>query len=223
MKKFFALLIIGIFLIITLLPLLDNDDEDEKEKTVGVSIMAEPKVTSIDFTTETIEIDETELAIQNMQQEMDAIETLENQKDWFVKYKEICDKYSYILDQPTVYDYYTEEEIILMCRVVETECFDQDFISKVNVASVIFNRELNEEFGKSIEEIITKKNQFAYGRKNITEETILAVEYAFAICDTTGGCIAFRSDKKVQKWCGWEYVFTDEIGHHFYKEMEEEK
>lgn len=166
-----------------------------------------------------------ETAIFNMQNEMIEIKTIKDKKEWFILYKNILDKYSYILDyKKTIYDYFTEEEIYLIQRVVETECYDQDFVSKCNVASVILNRYESKElsFGDTIDEIITNKNQFAYGRKIISEDTILAVEYAFSIEDTTGGCIAFRSDDKPDTWYDWGYQFTDDAEHHFYKEVDDE-
>lgn len=120
----------------------------------------------------------------------------------------------------TIYDKYTDEEIILIQRAVETECYDQDFESKCNVASVIFNRINSGEYGGTIKEVITKPNQFAYGREIISEDTMLAVEYCFMIEDTTNGCVAFRSDKKLMVWRDWIYVFEDLAGHYFYKEKE---
>ena len=64
-------------------------------------------------------------------------------------------------------------------------------------------------------------NQFAYYRKEISDSTVLALEYAFMIEDTTNGSIGFRSDKLVDGWNGWEYVFTDGK-HYFYKIKEKE-
>ena len=164
-----------------------------------------------------------ELIISEIQKEMDELKAIEDKMEWFISYKQLVQKYENIIDPPlTIYDYYTKEEIYLIQRVVETECYDQEFISKVNIACVIFNRveDINGQFGNNVTEVITKENQFAYWRKDITESTILAVEYAFQIEDTTGGCIAFRSDEKPDEWYGWEYAFTDSVGHNFYKEKE---
>ena len=90
-------------------------------------------------------------------------------------------------------------------------------MSKVNVANVIFNRVISEEFDDSITEVVTKPNQFAYGRNNISESTILAVEYAFLNEDTTDGALFFHSNSKTDTFNKAEYVFTDDCGHHFYK------
>lgn len=78
---------------------------------------------------------------QRMQQELAEIEAIEDREEWFLAYKDIIYKYYKWFGAPeTVFDVYTEEELMLIFRTVETECFDADFISKCNVASVIFNR-----------------------------------------------------------------------------------
>jgi hypothetical protein len=151
------------------------------------------------------------------------IETIEDNKEWFLEYKNLIFKYQEWIDVPeTVFDMFTEEEVTLICRMVETECYGKDFNSKVNVACVAFNRFNSGKFGDTMKEIITKPKQFAYGRINLTEDTILAVQYAFEIGDTTDGCIAFRSGKLPEKWYTWKdnywsLVFVDEAGHGFYK------
>lgn len=170
---------------------------------------------------EATENDADVIAFEQLKAQLDGIKNqyIYDVEDWFKSYKVIIKKYAYLFDVPeTIYDYYSDDEIYLMQRVVETECYGQDFISKCNVASVVLNRiNSGNIFGNTVCEVITKPNQFAYDRENISESTCLAVEYAFEIADTTRGCIAFRSDKKVDSWYGWEYVFTDEAGHHFYK------
>ena len=194
-------------------------NEDFLEKDIQVLSCGEIQ----NLETENIEPDPTELIIQEAQGKIYDISVIEDKEQWFIAYKKIIEEYRDVIDPPlTVYDYYTDEEIYLIQRVVETECYDQDFMSKCNAASVVMNRiEIGGEFGDTIEEVITKENQFAYWRKDITESTILAVEYAFQIEDTTGGCIAFRSDEKPDEWYGWEYAFIDDAGHHFYREKEE--
>jgi len=143
-----------------------------------------------------------------------------NKLEWYLDYKNILEEYSEFIDRPnTVYDVFTEYEIYLIQRAVETEVFQCSFDAKVNVASVIFNRIADGRFGKNVETVITKPGQFAYSRKKITDDTKLAVEYAFEIGDTTGGCIAFRSDKRPDKWGKWVYSFSDDAVHHFYKEF----
>ena len=173
--------------------------------------------------TQAYKIQKTESDIKNEKQEelqskLNQIKT-EEKMEWYLEYKELMNEYAEWCEaSETIYDVFTEEEIKLICRAVETECYQQDFESKVNVASVIFNRiEHGGEFGKTVNRVITKPNQFAYGRKELTEDTILAVMYAFEIEDTTDGCLAFRSDKHPKKWYSWELQFVDEAGHGFYK------
>lgn len=179
-------------------------------------VASEPRVVEL----KTLECtDQLDVAYQNMQNEMKEIEYIEDNKEWFMAYQNIVDRYSLWIDPPeTIYDRFTEYEINIICRAVETECYGLDFDSKCNVASVIFNRiEQGGEFGNSVEEVVTKANQFAYDRENISESTLLSIMYAFEIEDTTNGCIAFRSDISPATWYGWEYMFTDDAGHHFYK------
>jgi spore germination cell wall hydrolase CwlJ-like protein len=141
-----------------------------------------------------------------------------DKKEYFLAYKKLTSKYIKWIDPPeTVFDVFTEEEVRLICKAVETECYQQEFDAKVNVASVIFNRIKSGEFGDTVTKVITSPNQFAYGRDAITEDTILAVQYAYEIEDTTNGCVAFRSGKKPEKWYNWKLIFIDEAGHGFYK------
>lgn len=170
-------------------------------------------------TTPTPTPDPYEVAMQNMQTEMDKIELIEDRREWFVAYKDIVFKYAKWIDPPnTIFDYLTEDEVRLICKTVETECYQQNFDSKCNVASTIFNRiKIGGEFGNSVTEVITKENQFAYGRETITEDTILAVMYSWEIEDVTNGCVGFRSGELPKTWHDWELQFVDQAGHGFYK------
>ena len=142
----------------------------------------------------------------------------EDVMQWYVEYKELVDRHAWLLGQPKrIYDEYSKDEIYLIQRAVETETYQCYFLGKANVASVILNRISDGRFGKSIKEIITNPGQFAWHRTKISESTILAVEFAYDIGDTTDGCIAFRSDRKPEKWGKWTYQFSDNSVHHFYK------
>ena len=167
-----------------------------------------------------LEFDLTEFRVEEALQKIEKISAINDKEQWFIFYKQICKEYSDVLDPPlSIYDFYTDEEIYLIQRVVETECYDQSFESKTNVASVALNRiDVGGEFGYSVGEVITKENQFAYWRTELTESTILAVEYSFEIEDTTDGCVGFRSDDYPKVWHGWELSFIDEAKHGFYKE-----
>ena len=145
------------------------------------------------------------------------LESIEDNKEWFIAYKNLIDEYSEWVDPPeSIYDVYTNDEIYLMQRCIETETFEQDFDSKVNVASVILNRLESEEFSNDVNKVIVK-GQFAFGRKNISEDTKLALEYAYMIGDTTEGALYFHSLSYKPRFNGADYIFTDEAGHHFYR------
>ena len=165
-----------------------------------------------------------ENAINNKYEEILRLQTIidtikdDNKEIWFILYKTMQEEYNDYLDQSeSVYDYFTEEQIAIMQRCIETETYQCSFEAKVNVACVILNRIEHDDFPTDPVEIITGKNQFSYGRNIITEDTILALEYAFMVEDTTNGCIAFRSDCSPDTWNGWAKQFTDESGHTFYK------
>ena len=167
---------------------------------------------------------EVDAAIENMNVEMAEIESIENKKEWFIAYKEIVDRYSYILDPPEgIYDYYTDEELDMFFRVVQAEIGDEyTFEQKCNVASVILNRIEHYKFADEMLEILTPQ-QFetvkngSYKNVKVSEDTILACEYVFMIEDTTDGCLFFDSNKALN----YEFVFNDGT-HNFYKLKQEE-
>ena len=167
---------------------------------------------------------EVDTAIENMNVEIAEIESIENKKEWFIAYKEIVDRYSYILDPPErIYDYYTDEELDMFFRVVQAEIGDEyTFEQKCNVASVILNRIEHYKFSDEMLEILTPQ-QFetvkngSYKNVKVSEDTILACEYVFMIEDTTDGCLFFDSNKALN----YEFVFNDGT-HNFYKLKQEE-
>lgn len=149
---------------------------------------------------------------------LDKIKQIDDNKELFLQYKDLTSEYTEWVELPeTLFDVFSEEEIYLMCRVVETECYQQDFDSKVNVANVVLNRYYDGRFGETITDIITSPKQFAYGRKNIEEDTMLAVQYAYEFDDTTQGSLYFHSNKKTDTFNGASFVFQDDAGHNFYK------
>ncbi len=164
------------------------------------------------------------IAIKNMNIELSKIENISDKKEWFVAYKEIIDKYSYILDPPeTIYDYFTESELDMFFRIVQAEVGDEySFDQKCNVASVVLNRIEHDEFGDSMFEVLIA-NQFAtisdgrYKNVEVSETTILACEYAFMIGDTTDGCLFFESGNSNIHENYATFLFEDESGHKFYK------
>lgn len=162
-------------------------------------------------------------AIEEMNYEMTEIETITDKKEWFIAYKSIIEEYSYIIDpSETIYDYFSEEELDLLFHVVQAEVGDEySFESKVNVANVIFNRFYHERFPDTLSDILVC-DQFSpiadgrYREVEVTEDTILACEYAFMLEDTTDGCLFFDSNNTLS----YQFVFNDGA-HNFYKYREE--
>lgn len=173
----------------------------------------------VNVSEEVEEIDIYELKAQEVLEKQKALESITDKKEWFVEYKKLINEYSEWVDPPeSVYDVFNADEIYLMQRCIETETFEASFDAKVNVASVILNRLKDDNFKSngSVHKIIVP-GQFAYGRKNISEDTILALEYAYMIGDTTQGAVYFHSLSYRSKFSGADYIFTDDAGHHFYK------
>ena len=169
--------------------------------TVNAEETTEETKINIEETTEIYEEDPIEVAINQMNEEMAIIDNIENKEKWFKEYKEIVDKYSYILDPPkTIYDYFTDEELDMFFGVVHAEVGDEwSFEQKVNVANVILNRLSHEKFPDTILEVLS-------------ETTILACKYAFEFGDTTDGALFFDSNGALN----YKFITNDEA-HNFYK------
>ncbi len=199
----------------------------EKSKTESVAVQAVVRTTEYlveNFIEEqpvaiNFEIDN---AIEEMNQKMAEIESIEDKKEWFIAYKNIIEDYAYIIDPPeTIYDYFTEEELDLFFHVVQAEIGDEySFEQKTHVVSVIFNRYYHERFPNTLLEILIP-SQFStisngsYKKVDISEDTILACEYVFMIEDTTDGCLFFDSNNALN----YQFVFNDGA-HNFYKYKE---
>ena len=207
MKRIFSVMILTVMTVSFLLPIFSIE-----------SCAMEQKEPVVENTTK--EVNVRELSIIYMNKEMDAISHLKetDKLEWYKSYRKIICKYRNVLDQPlSVFDFYTEDEVRLICRTVETECYGQNFESKVMIANIIFNRIESGKYGSSIEEVITSPNQFAYWRTKIPEDTLYAVMYSFEIQDLTNGAMAFHSNEKTETFGGMSYIFTDDALHHFYK------
>ena len=217
MKRFISVLILLFMVASLVIPILNINDKNQYEKDVIEPVLLSDITYEIVFEEVAEEQDPYEIAIQEMQEKMSEIESIEDNKEWFLAYKDIVFEYAEWIDPPeTIFDYYTEDEVRLICRVVETETYQCDFDSKVNIANVVLNRIESGEFGETVEEVITTESQFAYGREVITEDTILAVMFAFEFEDTTNGATFFHSNKQTDTFCGKSYIFSDDAVHHFY-------
>lgn len=169
-----------------------------------------------------------ETSITSTNEKLALIEPLKkyNKKEYLAKYKIIMANASDASE--SIYDVYDNDELLLFAKLVEAEATGGDFESKCNVASVVWNRLYGGDFGDTIETVIKWHNQFSPiidGRINevgVTCEDYLAIEYTFSIEDTTNGCISF-DNVKGNSWSkkNLKYVFTDSVGHSFYKLKEE--
>lgn len=163
-----------------------------------------------------IEDSDDEIKMKQIYEYNELMDRQECEQEWFEEYIEFITSTDLILDPPErITDYYSEEEIELMCRVVEIECHGGQFCSKVNVANVMFNRETSEEFPDSMKQIITAPNQFSCWNVNYGDDTRLAVEYAFHFKDTTNGAMFFKRGAG-DSWYGRDLKLVDINGHHFY-------
>lgn len=143
----------------------------------------------------------------------------DNLKDWYMNYRKIINDYSIYFDPPeTIYDYYSEDELDMLFKVVQAEIGDEySFEQKCNVASVIFNRIYNDKFEDEMLKVLTK-DQFAtisngrYKNVKVSDDTILACEYVFLFGDTTNGCLFFDSNGLLN----YQFEMNDGA-HNFYK------
>lgn len=119
-----------------------------------------------------------------------------------------------ITDQ-SVYDAFTEEEVYLICRMVETENYGCCFTSKVHCAETVFARLRDGKWGANVTQIITAPNQFVYSRKNISPDTIEAVNYAYQYQTETEHAVMFKIGKQ-KSWSGYDYILTDPENQSYY-------
>ena len=172
--------------------------------------------------------DERNQKIAEAQAKMAALDTSDKMQ-WFIQYKAIQDEYAEWIDKDeTIYDIFTDDELNLLFEIVEAEVTGEDhFQSKVNVASVIFNRlecDTNNDFPDTLTGILTQDKQFSsykdgrYKEVTITDTTKLACEYAYSINNTVNGSMYFDSCNG-KSWANSkrEFVFQDSVKHNFYK------
>lgn len=162
--------------------------------------------------------------------EMELIEPIKytDKKVYLTLYKNIM---STAPDQPEdIYSCATKEEIELICSVIEAEAGICDFNGKTSVANVIVNRYMNSD--KTWTEILKADGQFstisngAYKRVTISDDTRLALEFAFLFGDDNSkDATYFRSGGDNDSWHNssnkLEEVYFDDF-HHFYRLKEGE-
>lgn len=201
----------------TLTECIESETESELEniKTIETEIT---KVTEALETKNYVEITK-----ENMNQAIKNIGGITDKEEWFISYKDILTTYSDYIEVQTIYDVFSVSEIETFSRIVESEVTGGDFISKVNVANVILNRVKSEQFPNTINEVVFQECQFSpvidgrFYSVEVSESTILAIEYAYMFEDTTNGALYFESGNNFVHMAYAEYLFTDNVGHHFYK------
>ncbi len=126
----------------------------------------------------------------------------------------------------------SEDEVIMLERIVEAEASGEDMIGKILIANVIFNRMADEEFPDTIKGVIFQKvsgdYQFSpisderYWSVKITKGTKKAVERALEGEDYSEGALYFIARKRTKtssaKWFDQhlDWLFKHG-GHEFYK------
>lgn len=168
-NRILIILLLSILIALIFAPIYTNGDEKVEEITVEI----EP------------EEDVVSEREQEMYDEMIRIAYIEDRKEWFIEYKKLFEKYpEFLAKQESIYDVYSDSELKKLFRTIEAEATGGTFQDKVNVAVTIFNRINHEEFGSTIDEVITS-DQFSplqdgrYYKVAVTEETVLACEYAY--------------------------------------------
>jgi hypothetical protein len=147
---------------------------------------------------------------------LDEVNDIQDSLEWFKAYKALNEEFADYGEIEWIDDVFSEDEIYLLERVVESECHGADFDSKTHVAAVVLARLENERFPDTLTEVIMQPNQFYVSKTEIDEETKLAVEYAFCVATAADDCLWFHSMTKQEKFSGGDYVFSDNC-HHFYK------
>lgn len=112
----------------------------------------------------------------------------------------------------------SDEEFELFCRVVETEVRgDTYYEEKMHVAQVIANRVLDPRFPNTLKGVLTSPKQFSSVYKGeITETTKQVVrDVLYTGYDTTDGALYFCSGDVY--FNNLDFIFTDGVGHRFYK------
>ena len=210
----FLLLLIIALLCFWFLPIDDTEEENGQKKNKNFIAKSEEiivlEIPHMYYEEDLIRI-ANEIAYQNYMSKL----TENNIEYWWYGYQIMIQDFE---DQPEhLTDIYSEEELKHLYWCVEIEAHDGDFLSKVNVANVIFNRLADGRYGDSLIEVLTAENQFACRPVDITESTIQACAYAFEMEDTTNGALSFHSNSHRNTFNNQDYLFTDNIGHHFYK------
>ena len=199
-----------------------GDTQDTKTEIEKVEERLDNLQAQIDETNkriDSIQNSQVETKLLEMQIEMNEVEKIEDLQTYYLTYMDVVDKYSdYIAPPQTIYEAFSDQDIVYLWRMVETETCGADFESRTHVANVAFNRLNDPRYPNTLTGVITASGQFAYVKTNISETTKLACEYAYMFPDNTQGALAFHSGRFTKTFCGKQYLFTDAVSHHFYSD-----
>ena len=136
-----------------------------------------------------------------------------------------------VLERKLVYNF-SQEELEVLCRIVEAEAGGEDEEGKLLVANVVINRVKDDAFPNSIAEVVFQRGdgvtQFSpiadgsYYRVKISEETVKAVGRDLMGEDISKGALYFAArkyaDNDRMKWFDDNLTFLFEHGgHEFFK------
>lgn len=200
-----------------------GDTQDTKTEIEKVEERLDNLQAQIDETNkriDSIQNSQVETKLLEMQIEMNEVEKIEDLQTYYLTYMDVVDKYSdYIAPPQTIYEAFSDQDIVYLWRMVETETCGADFESRTHVANVAFNRLNDPRYPNTLTGVITASGQFAYVKTNISETTKLACEYAYMFPDNTQGALAFHSGRFTKTFCGKQWVMSDSCGHHFFTDV----
>lgn len=121
--------------------------------------------------------------------------------------------YSYESQYGILEDYFDQEEIDLICRVIDSEASICPPESKMHVCSVILNRYFDGWGGDKGIRGVCRKGQFSLRREDYSEEAYNALNAVWQEGPTNDGYYFCR--KKVSVFYGGSWLFADGY-HNFY-------
>lgn len=158
---------------------------------------------------------------QEVQNKIDNLDK-SNLKQWFIDYKQIQQEFSNSLDpDETIHDIVSNNEFEFACSIIEAESGICDWNGKLNVACVLVNRYNSPNFPNTFAKIIKEKSQFttysngAYKKVRVSDDSRLALEFAYQIGDVTNGATYFHSGKSKWHKNNLNFIFEDSW-HKFY-------
>lgn len=121
----------------------------------------------------------------------------------------------------------TDEEWKCLYRVARAEAGARSKEGQKNVVYVVLNRMYSDKFKEdTIQEVVHAKGQFSvvsngsYYKVEIsdfTKENVKEAYYDYIEGESAEGALFFKSGKKTNTFNKAAWIFTDEVGHHFYK------